>query len=76
MQESKRVKFVLYVFVGASANVMAKVRGRICAALSAYYLQFDTFFKSRVSVHKPDIIKACMRISIFTRHNISRDLCF
>ena len=25
LQESKRVKFVFYVFVGASANVMAKV---------------------------------------------------
>jgi hypothetical protein len=36
-QESKRVKFVFYLFVGSSANVMAK---------------------SRVSVHKPDIVKA------------------
>jgi hypothetical protein len=25
LQESKRVKFVFYVFAGASANVMAKV---------------------------------------------------
>ena len=34
LQESKRVKFVFYVFVGASANVMAKV----CHAASAYLL--------------------------------------
>jgi hypothetical protein len=79
VQESKRVKFVFYVFVGASANVMAKVIQPICAGLQVCeqrrnslelrssqlqctfaYPFLLNLFQSRVSIHKPDIIKACM----------------
>jgi hypothetical protein len=38
LQESKRVKFVFYVFVGTSANVMAKVRDEITISLVPYAL--------------------------------------
>ncbi len=47
LQESKRVKFVFYVFVGSSANVMAKVT---CPRLSTGYTCFRALNKSMIAV--------------------------